>query len=160
MRSSSRTPHGADPRSRRTRHPLTLEILEARTAPSVVPSGLELRVSSYSTGAQAAPTTAIDADGDFVVAWQSNGQDRSGQGVYAQRYSRSGARQGGEFRVNTSTRDHQAHPAAAMNAAGDFLVVWSSFDDPFNFHDIMAQRYNAAGLPLGTEFRISTATWV
>jgi hypothetical protein len=28
----------------------------------------------------------MDADGDFIVAWQSFGQDGSGEGVYAQRY--------------------------------------------------------------------------
>ena len=34
-------------------------------------------------GNQTAPDVAIDAAGDFVVVWQSPGQDGSGYGVFA-----------------------------------------------------------------------------
>ncbi len=34
---------------------------------------------------QTRPVVAIDADGDFVIAWQSNLQDGSNYGIYAQR---------------------------------------------------------------------------
>ena len=51
-----------------------------------VPQQSEVRVNSYTTGIQHQPTAAMDASGNFVVAWQSSGQDGSGLGVYGQRY--------------------------------------------------------------------------
>ena len=49
----------------------------------------------------------MDDDGDFVITWQSHGQDGSGWGIYAQRYNAAGVKQGTEFRVNTYTLSHQ-----------------------------------------------------
>ena len=56
------------------------------------------------------PAVAMDADGDFVVAWPSYGQDGSGYGVYAQRYNAAGVAQASEFRVNTYTDERPAIP--------------------------------------------------
>src|SRR4051812_19584468 len=60
---------------------------------------------------------------------------------------------GTEFRVNTTTEHSQAIPSIGMNANGDFVVAWESWDGT----GIYAQRYGAAGQPLGGEFRASTA---
>ena len=46
-------------------------------------------------GIQRFSTVAMDVDGDFVITWQSQGQDESGYGVYAQRYTRAGELLGG-----------------------------------------------------------------
>jgi hypothetical protein len=111
--------------------------------------GGEFRVNSFTTGIQTRPAVAIDASGNFIVAWQSGGQDGSEFGIYAQRYNPAGVPQGLEFRVNTTTADDQVAPAVAMDADGDFVVVWSDYFDSF------AQRFNAAGVPQGAEFRIN-----
>ena len=44
--------------------------------------GSEFRVNTTTASNQSAPSVAVDADGDFVVAWQSSGQDGSSFGVY------------------------------------------------------------------------------
>ena len=80
----------------RRRHPtrpprLAVERLEGRDAPSVSAAGGELAVNAYTTNTQSLPAIGLDADGDFVVAWQSNGQDGGGWGVYAQRYTAGGS---------------------------------------------------------------------
>jgi hypothetical protein len=41
------------------------------------PQGSEFRVNTHTIGNQLYPSVAIDTDGDFVVAWQSYGQDGS-----------------------------------------------------------------------------------
>ena len=64
----------------------------------------------------------MDASGNFVITWMSNGQDGSGQGVYAQRYYPSGATQGTPFRVNDTTSGNQQYQAAALAPTG----IWSS----------------------------------
>src|SRR5262249_19884968 len=87
------------------------------------PLGPEFRVNTYTTNDQWNASVAMDAAGDFVVAWRSGLQDGSGDGVYGQRYSATGVAQGGEFRVNTYTTSDQGFPSVAIDAAGDFAVA-------------------------------------
>ena len=101
---------------------------------------------------------AVDADGDFVVTWSSLGQDGSGWGVYAQRYNAAGVAQGGEFRVNTTTANDQLYSMVAMDADGDFVVTWWSRSQDGSGYGVYAQRYNAAGVAQGGEFRVNTTT--
>ena len=56
------------------------------------------------------PSVAVDADGDFVVAWTSAGQDGTAYGVFAARFNSAGAPQGAEFQVNTYTTSIQQRP--------------------------------------------------
>ena len=51
------------------------------------PTGPEFRVNSYTTGSQRAPSVTADDAGNFVVAWTSQTQDGSNDGVFGQRYS-------------------------------------------------------------------------
>ena len=46
----------------------------------------EFRVNTYTTDHQSGPSVAMDGDDDFVITWQSYGQDGSSYGVYAQRF--------------------------------------------------------------------------
>jgi hypothetical protein len=101
---------------------------------------------------------AMDADGDFVVTWSSYVQDGSDFGIYAQRYNAAGVAQGSEFRVNTHTTATQRYSTVAMDAAGDFVVTWSSYSQDGSDYGIYAQRYNAAGMAQGSEFRVNTYT--
>jgi len=54
-------------------------------AAGVAQSG-EFRVNTQTIDAQDSPSVAIDAAGRFTVAWQSNSQDGSNKGIYAQSY--------------------------------------------------------------------------
>ena len=100
----------------------------------------------------------MDADGDFVVAWESHDQDGSSYGIYAQRYNAAGVAQGGEFRVNTFTTGNQGRPSVAMDADGDFVVAWDGQRRSATTHGIFAQRFDAAGVAQGNEFRVNTTT--
>jgi hypothetical protein len=84
--------------------------------------GGEFQVNTYTTNVQAAQVIAIDGDGDFVVAWESIGQDGSGSGVFGQRYDSAGTALGAEFQVNTYTTNTQGYPALAADADGN---LWS-----------------------------------
>ncbi len=119
------------------------------------PKGDEFLVNTHTTGYQTNPAVAIDTDGDFVIVWQSQGQDGSGYGVYAQRFNGAGVPQGAEFGVNTSTTSNQRAPAVAMEDGGDFVVVWEQ-DTASSSGGIYARRYDAAGAALGGEFRATS----
>jgi len=130
--------------------------LEPRTLLSA--RGIEVKINSFTTGAQRSPAIAMDVDGDFVVTWHSNGQDGSSYGIYAQRYNAAGTPQGTEFRVNSYTANHQKYADVAMDADGDFIITWQSFSQDGSGYGIYAQRYNAAGTPQGAEFRVNFHT--
>src|SRR2546430_13925526 len=113
MRKRSSTRPSASPRGRsvqrrvRSASAWGVEALEPRTLLAFAPLGPEFRVNTFNANAQGEPAVASDADGDFVMAWESYAQDGSSFGVYAQRYNAAGAAQGGEFRVNTTTAGSQ-----------------------------------------------------
>ncbi len=118
----------------------------------------EFRVNTTTAGDQTNPSIAMNAGDNSVVTWQSNGQDGSGWGVYAQRFSATGAPVGGEFRVNTTTAGDQVHPAAAMDGNGNVVLNWSSYGQDGSGWGVYAQQYDATGKALGTEFRVNTST--
>jgi hypothetical protein len=120
--------------------------------------GAEFRVNSETADAQAQPAIASDASGDFVVVWQSQLQDGDGGGIYGQRYDANGIAQGAEFQVNSEVANEQGAPDVAMDAAGNFVVVWESLDQDGSSWGIFAQRYDAAGAAQGTEFQVNTLT--
>ena len=123
-----------------------------------VAQGNEFRVNTFTTSSQGRSRVAMNADGDFVITWTSSGQDDSSFGVYAQRYSATGMALGSEFRVNTYTTDRQTHAMVAMDADGDFVITWSSYSQDGSVYGVYAQRYSAAGVALGSEFRVNTFT--
>jgi hypothetical protein len=122
------------------------------------PLGGEFRANTTTTGLQADPTVAMDANGDFVVAWEGWDQDGSGLGVFAQRYSAAGEPRGQEFLVNDYTANTQSDPVVAMDADGDFVVAWRSFGQDDSDFGVFARRFDAAGNPVGGEFRVNTIT--
>ncbi len=123
-----------------------------------VPQGSEFPVNTFTLGSQTDSSLAMDADGNFVIAWTSNGQVKSGSGVYAQRFNAAGAAQGSEFRVNTYTTSRQSAVSASMDADGDFVITWESLYQDGSSTGIYAQRYNSAGAAQDGEFQVNTYT--
>ncbi|HZM27208.1 MAG TPA: hypothetical protein VFB89_07615 [Gemmatimonadales bacterium] len=121
------------------------------------PVGPEFRVNTYTTNAQTGSAVASDGSGNFVVVWESNGQDGSISGVFGQRYASAGPPLGPEFRINTYTTDNQLYPSIAADATGNFLVVWSGYPDGSSF-GVFGQRYTNSGTPLGVEYRVNAFT--
>ncbi|MCP5155360.1 MAG: tandem-95 repeat protein [Ectothiorhodospiraceae bacterium] len=124
------------------------------------PAGAEFRVNTEITSTQDQPAVAGLAGGGFVVTWASatsgTAGDGSSDGVFAQRYDASGTALGGEFRVNTTTANAQNDSAIGALTDGGFVVVWSSNGQDGSGIAVYAQRYDAAGVTVGGEFRVST----
>lgn len=123
-----------------------------------VAQGAEFQVNSTTTNRQRNSAVAMDANGDFVVTWTSYYQDGLYAGIYAQRFDASGIPQGGEFRVNSALVAEHSDPAVAMDEVGNFVVTWTSFNQDGPGSGIYAQRYDASGLPVGTETLVNTTT--
>ncbi|WP_375306907.1 LamG-like jellyroll fold domain-containing protein [Bradyrhizobium sp. A11] len=93
------------------------------------------------------------SDGGYVIAWVSQGQDGDGAGIYAQHYASSGAKIGGEFRVNTATAGNQSSPYVVGLEGGGFVVSWTSGSD--NGATIHLQRFDSSGSPAGGEVSLA-----
>ena len=127
-----------------------------RYAATGAPLGPEFRVNTFTTGNQVGPEVGTDGAGNFVVVWQSTLQDGDGAGVFGQRYAASGAPTGGEFRVNSTTTSDQMRPVVALDSSGNFVVAWQSAGQDGSASGVFGQRFDAAGAPLGGEFRVNT----
>ena len=122
------------------------------------PIGAEFQVNTEELSDQSEPAISMDANGDFVVVWQSEGQDGDSWGIYAQRYDSAGVAQGAEFVVNSETNTEQRNPDVEMDDAGNFVVVWQSLGQDGNGEGVYAQRFAASGVPQGSEFQVHTAS--
>jgi hypothetical protein len=124
---------------------------------SGTPAGPEFRVNTFTSLYQERPEVLADGSGNFVVVWES-WQDGSSFGIFGQRYAASGMPLGPEFRVNTTTSNYQLFPAGAVDAGGNFVVTWSSLGQDGSGYGVFGQRYAVNGMPLGSEFRVNSAT--
>jgi hypothetical protein len=120
--------------------------------------GNEFAVNRTKNNDQSLPGVAGLADGGFVAVWQSNLQDGSGLGVFAQRYASDGTPAGNEIRVNTATANDQSQPVVASFALGGYVVLWTSDGQDGNGKGVYAQVFNASGSRADVEFRVNTTT--
>ena len=93
--------------------------------PAGAPQGLAFPVST-SPGDVANPQVAVDAAGGFLIVWSKLDEQVNGLGVFGQRFTASGARQGVEFRLDTGLAPAVGGLAATIAPNGDFVAVWTA----------------------------------
>lgn len=104
------------------------------------------------------PDVCRDAQGDFVVAFDRF-SDGGYYGIFGQRFDSAGAPAGTEFQVNTYTPGGQYTPSIDCTATGEFVVVWSSYQqNGDNYYNVYGQRFDSAGMRSGTEFLVNPST--
>jgi hypothetical protein len=122
------------------------------------PLGNEFQLNTYTTGNQVLPAVTMGDLGDFVVVWNSFGQDGDDFGVFARRFDATGAPLSGEFQVNTYTTSYQVLPDLAADADGDFMIAWTSTAQDGDNRGVFARPYDSSGAPLAPEFQVNTYT--
>src|SRR5439155_299845 len=100
------------------------------------------------------PVAAINSQGNAgVVVWDGttsqfpNPNFNTNSSIWGQLFTLSGP-VGQLFRVSTpSAAGHQHSPSVALDAAGDFVVVWQDETGTVgNGIEVYAQRYSAGGV--------------
>ncbi|HKY89769.1 MAG TPA: hypothetical protein VJM11_01965 [Nevskiaceae bacterium] len=119
----------------------------------VFPVSEPTTVEALHPGIDAAP------DGAFVAVWQyrtpSGGPLSENREIHARRFGPRGVPVGEEFVVNSVETGQQEQPRVAMNADGDFAVVWRDRSDSYTpDYGVFARRYRADGSPRGRHFRV------
>jgi hypothetical protein len=112
--------------------------------------------------AQGASDTAMDANGNYVVVWQSFNQDGSGNGVYFRRFDTLGnvLTTGGntnDVLVNSTTAGYQSDPSIAMDQDGNFVIAWAGAGTG-DTQGIFMRAYLADGTALGPEQIVNSDT--
>ena len=90
-------------------------------------------------------------DLSYVVVWQGPGSTPGETDVYAQRFDKDHNSISNVIRVNTFTTNNQANPAIAMDASGNFVVVWDTGFPLGSGYVTYGRRFAANGAPLDSE---------
>ncbi len=120
--------------------------------------GNEIQVNTTTANSQLDPTITMLNNGNFVVVWDSLGQDGSSLGVYGRLYDSNGNPLTGEFQVNTYTQSNQNDAAIAALKDGGFVIIWESFGQDTDSLGIYGQRYDSNGNKVEGEFQVNTYT--
>lgn len=104
------------------------------------------------------PAVASDKDGSFVVVWQDGVYLETRRGIWARRYDDDGVPRGEQFRVSPESADsttRASHAAIAMDADGDYVVIWSARYGTNETEVIQGQRFTSTDQPAGKVFTVS-----
>ncbi len=110
-------------------------------------------VNTTMDSTQRDPQMARDAQGNYIVVWNTVQEGDAGDILYSL-FDASDQRLGGEVLVNTNTSGEQEKPAVSMNKAGDFIITWASHGGVDSLYDIKA-RFFKQGVPAGPEFLVN-----
>lgn len=102
--------------------------------------GHEFLVNTPIDGIQTDSSVTGLIEAGFVVTWDSDRLDGSGQDIYGQRFSTHAMRVGSEFQVNTHTTGDQLLPSVAGLQDNGFVVTWTSVPLSDN-SDVYGQRF-------------------
>lgn len=95
---------------------------------------------------QVEPAVAMNSSGNFILAWQAEGNEGSGSDVFSIRLDSAGDRlDSANILVNTQTKQPQRTPAIGIDENGNYLVTWQSQKtDAFSW-GVVGRAFNADG---------------
>ncbi|WYB11622.1 calcium-binding protein [Pararhizobium sp. A13] len=100
------------------------------------------------------------SSGGWVVAWATENSAAGGTGneVYLQQYSASGAAIGTAALVNTTTAGHQFDPEITSLTNGGWVVSWTSSAQDGDGYGVFYQQYDALGVKVGAESQVNSSS--
>ena len=121
-----------------------------RFAADGVPAGAPFQLNELTTWEERAPQVAMDADGEFTVAWSRFYSSPGGGSFHTsvRRFDAAGSPQTPEF-VVAADGEYAGNPDLAGFPGGEFMVVWWSYGQ------LLGRRFDPTGGKLG-EFVIQS----
>jgi Kazal-type serine protease inhibitor-like protein len=129
---------------------LALLLAALPAAGSTLITGDPFRIGAPPGCFEQQPEVAPLPGGGAVVVWQEPTEFGGPARLVGHRFDRDGNPLGDQFAVQSSAFGPLSRPAVAADAAGRFMVVWR--DEILKF--LLARQFDAAGRPLGDEFRV------
>lgn len=119
------------------------------------PVGSEIVCNDATDYGAVGSRVGMNASGGFVVSWSDVEIAGQGSDVKARRYDSNGNALGAEFVVNSYTTGSQTFSDIDVQPSGAFVVAWSSTGGD---GDILAQRFDPTGQPVGSVIQVAPAT--
>ncbi len=114
----------------------------------------DFHVNTYTPTGQIASDLAIDAEGNFIVAWSSVGSagpDADGSSQVRRFHADGTPVDAVEYQLNVYTTGTQYFPSVALTPDGDFVAVWDSegsFGTDTDLHSVQARRFSRPRIPV------------
>ncbi len=118
--------------------------------------GEEFQINTYINNRQGDAVIKVFSNGDFIICWQSDGQDGSGYGLFAQIFDEYGIKIGEEFQINTYINNRQGDAVIKVFSNGDFIISWQSDGQDGSGYGVFAQIFREDGVKKGLEFQVNT----
>lgn len=106
--------------------------------------GSEFLINSEIESIQDDPDVTAQADGGFVVTWNSYAQDGDAYGVFGQRYDQAGTTVGTEFQINSTKNGNQQDSSITATQDGGFIVTWSGYNADTLEYNVYGQIFETA----------------
>ncbi|MGG7565377.1 Ig-like domain-containing protein [Rhodovulum sp. DZ06] len=121
----------------------------------------ETAVAEFANGFQYAPEAVELASGAIAFTWYSDASTGAGDGnsygVLTRIYT-PGTGWGAQSVANTTTASAQEAPAITALDDGGYLVTWRDAAADNGAAGVFAQRFDAAGAKVGTEFQVNATS--
>ncbi|QKK01470.1 MAG: hypothetical protein HND55_01680 [Pseudomonadota bacterium] len=120
------------------------------------PSGAIERISQYQNTNQRRVDLARNADGRYMIVWQSSEQDGESWGIFGRCLTADGDG-GGEFQINQSIDGAQSQPRVVGLGDRGFAVAWhdNAGRSSFEYRRIMLRHFDRHCDPLGDELQVN-----
>lgn len=140
------------------------EIYAQRFSADGTAIGVCFRVNSNTETAQVSPKVAMNANGQFAIAWVSdhnitNDENDTEKSIFVRWFNADGTAPNPEFLANVYTKDAQESPAIGIDAAGGMIVAWQSINQATGTGpswDVFARQFRTDGSsPQTQEFQVN-----
>ena len=119
--------------------------------------GARFAANSYNPqGWVSYPAIAVDLFGYFIITWQEENYYYNSN-IYAQLFDSSGTPLDSTFKVEYGLTSYANDPSIASDASGNLVITWID-KRADGTYQVYAQRFNSAGTPLGSNFKVSDLT--
>ncbi len=118
----------------------------------------DFTVNSVAAGQQLNPAIALDASGDFVIAWEDDQDDNNYFQIFARGFHANGGSRINQFQVNTVATGQHGKPAVGMDSDGDFAIVWEDDQDDNGFYQIYGRGFTFAGAQRFAVFAVNSVS--
>lgn len=119
-------------------------------------------INSTGSGQQYEPALAMAENGGFIAVWEDDSSSDDGMGnhdIFAKGFFAGGcASEVAEFTVNAETSFDQRHPDIAMDAAGNFVIVWEDDKDGNGYYEIFMRGFYSDGTERFARKKVNTVS--
>jgi hypothetical protein len=120
-----------------------------------IPDGID--PLNFTSSDPAGPAIDTDDAGNYVVVWTDESDANGDNGIFARGFFANGTERFAQIAVNVANVGVQENPHVAVDADGDFVVVWES-DPTGSDLDVWMRGFNADGTQRFAEAQVNTIT--